>query len=79
MVSATWSVAGRESVLGILARWVRQRGREVSAGLAVLLRFVLVAAGLAAVTVGFWTLAHWAGWMAGGASLLLLEWVVKRR
>lgn len=79
MVSAAWSVAGRESVLGILARWVRRRGREGGALLAVLLRFVLVAAGLVAVTVGFWSLAHWAGWMVGGVSLLLLEWIVKRR
>lgn len=74
-----WSIAGRESMLGILARWLRRRSRDVRAFLTVALRFLLVVAGLASIAYGVWTLAHWAGYITGGAALLVLEWVVKRR
>jgi hypothetical protein len=74
-----WSLAGRESALGVLGRWLRKRRREVSAFLLVLLRFVLVVAALGLITLSAYGVAWQLGALAGGVSLLLLEWIVKRR
>lgn len=79
MVSASWSVTGRESALGVLGRWLRRRQREVSAFLAVAMRFVLMVGGLAAVTYGVFQASHVAGWIVGGLALLVVEAMVKRR
>jgi len=79
MVSVAWSISGRESVLGILARWLRRRGREVRAFLAVAIRFVMVLAALGAFVWAAWRWDMSAGLVVAGASLLLLEWIVKRR
>jgi hypothetical protein len=74
-----WSLAGRESVLGVLSRWFRRRGREVSAFLLVAVRFVLVVAALGLITLSAYGVAWQLGALVGGLSLLLIEWVVKRR
>lgn len=74
-----WSLAGRESALGVLGRWLRHRRREVSAFLLVALRFVLVVAALGLITLSAYGVAWQLGALAGGVSLLLLEWIVKRR
>lgn len=74
-----WSLAGRESALGVLSRWLRRRQREVSALLLVLLRFVLVVTALGLITLSAYGVAWQLGAFAGGVSLLLLEWIVKRR
>lgn len=84
MVSAAWAVStGRESVLGVLAKVagaaLRRSGRRIGDVLLVALRLLLVVAGLGAVTIGAWTASHVAGWIVGGASLLIIEWAVKRR
>jgi hypothetical protein len=72
-----WSLAGRESALGVLGRWLRRRKAEVSAFLLVALRFVLAALGL--ITLSAYGVDWKLGALAGGVSLLLLEWIVKRR
>jgi hypothetical protein len=74
-----WQLAGRESMLGVLSRWLRRRGREVSAFLLVALRFVLVVAALGLITLSAYGVAWQLGALAGGLSLLLLEWIVKRQ
>jgi hypothetical protein len=74
-----WQLTGRESMLGILARWLRQRRREAGAFLAVALRFVLVVAALGLITLSAYGVAWQLGALVGGLSLLLLEWIVKRR
>lgn len=80
MVSATWTLAGRESVLGILARWMRRRGREVRAFLVLAMRFVLIVGSLGVLVASAWVAWGLApGLAALGVAGLLLEWVVKRR
>lgn len=74
-----WSLAGRESALGVLGRWVQRRRREVSAFLLVAVRFVLVVAALGLITLSAYGVAWQLGALVGGLSLLLLEWIVKRR
>ena len=74
-----WSLAGRESALGILSRWLRRRRREVSAFLLTALRLVLVVAALGLITLSAYGVAWQLGALAGGVSLLLLEWIVKRQ
>jgi hypothetical protein len=66
-------------MLGILGRWLRARRREVGAFLAVALRFVLVVAALALITLSAYGVAWQLGALVAGISLLLLEWIVKRR
>lgn len=73
-----WSLTGRESVLGILARWLGRRRVQVAAFLAVALRLVLVVGGLGMISWAAWGVAWQLGALAVGVSLLLLEWVVKR-
>jgi len=73
-----WTLTGRESMLGVLGRWLRRRRAQVSAFLAVALRLVLVVAGLGALVAAAWMLAVPAGLAAAGVSLLLLEWIIKR-
>lgn len=63
----------------MLSRWLHRRGREVSAFLLVALRFVLVVAALGLITLSAYGVAWQLGALAGGLSLLLLEWIVKRR
>lgn len=84
MVSAAWSATGRESALGIFARWLgrtlRHRGAQVRTVLAVALRFVIILAGFGAITAGVWVGVGLAwGLVVGGVSLLVLEWIVKRQ
>jgi hypothetical protein len=74
-----WSLAGRESVLGILARWMRRRRSAILPALRLFLRFVLILGALGMFTAAAWILALPAGLAAGGVSLLLLEWTVKRQ
>lgn len=74
-----WSLTGRESVLGILARWARRRRVAVLTFLAVALRLLLVVAGLGLLTSAAWALALPAGLATAGFSCLVLEWIVKRR
>lgn len=74
-----WTLTGRESALGILARWVQRRRRDVAAFLAVALRLLLVVAGLGLLTSAAWALALPAGLATAGLSCLVLEWIVKRR
>jgi hypothetical protein len=66
-------------MLGILARWVRRKRRAILPFLAVALRLLLVVGGLGMLTAAAWALALPAGLAAGGVSLLLLEWIVKRQ
>lgn len=79
MASVGWTLAGRQSILGILARWLRQRGRRVAAVLAIAARFILIVVGLALLVAAAWVLATPAGLAAAGVACLLLEWVVKRQ
>lgn len=74
-----WTLTGRESLLGVLGKWVRRRRAEVGAFLLVALRFVLVVAALGLITLSAYGVAWQLGALAGGVSLLLLEWIVKRR
>lgn len=74
-----WSMSGRESLLGIFARWLGRRRRAIVPALLTVLRLVLVVAGLGLLVVAAWQASHIAGYAAGGAACLLLEWVVKRR
>lgn len=66
-------------MLGMLSRWIRRRGREVSAFLLVFLRFTLVVAALGLITLAAYGVAWQLGALVGGLSLLVLEWIVKRR
>jgi len=66
-------------MLGVLSRWLRRRGREVGAFLLVFLRFVLVVAALGLITLSAYGVAWQLGALVGGLSLLVLEWIVKRR
>lgn len=74
-----WQLAGRESMLGVFARWLRQRGRQIGAFLVVALRFVLVVAALGLITLSAYGVAWQLGALVAGLSLLVLEWIVKRR
>lgn len=75
-------MTGRQSLLGVLAgaagRALRQSGQSAGAVLRVALRLLLVVAGLAAVVYGIYQATHVGGWIAGGAALLVLEWMLKR-
>lgn len=74
-----WQLTGRESMLGILVRWLRQRRREAAAFLAVAVRFVLVVAALGLITLSAYGVAWQLGALVAGLSLLVIEWIVKRR
>ncbi len=66
-------------MLGIAARWLGRRHRQILPLLAVALRLLLVVAGLTLLTAAAWALALPAGLATAGLSCLLLEWIVKRR
>lgn len=66
-------------MLGVFGRWLQRRRREVGAFLLVALRFVLVVAALGLITLAAYGVTWQLGALAGGVSLLLLEWIVKRR
>lgn len=66
-------------MLGILGRWLRRRREAVGAFLLTALRLVLVVAALGLITLSAYGVAWQLGALAGGVSLLLLEWIVKRR
>jgi len=74
-----WTMTGKESMLGIMARWLGRRRAQVGAFLAVAVRFVLVVAGLALLVAAAWGASRIAGLAAGGVACLVLEYVVKRR
>lgn len=63
----------------MLGKWLQRRRREVSAFLLVAVRFVLVVAALGLITLSAYGVAWQLGALVGGLSLLLLEWIVKRR
>jgi uncharacterized membrane protein len=73
-----WSLTGRESLLTILARKLGRSRLITKAALAVVLRFLLVVAGLVLLTAAAWTVTLWLGLAVAGVSCLLLEWIVKR-
>lgn len=75
----TWSVAGRDSVLGVLGRWLQRRRAQLVAFLTIAVRFVLVVAGLGLLSAAAWRWSMIAGLAAAGVSCLILEWAVKRR
>jgi hypothetical protein len=75
----SWSLTGRESLLTILARRLGRSRLITAAFLRVLLRFLLVVAGLALLTAAAWIVTLWLGLAAAGLSCLVLEWVVKQR
>lgn len=79
MVSIGWSLTGRESLLGVLGRALRRRAAGIGAFLLVALRFVLVVVALGLITLSAYGVAWQLGALVGGLSLLLLEWIVKRR
>ena len=66
-------------MIGIFARWLRQRRRQAVAFLVVAVRFVLVVAALGLITLSAYGVAWQLGALVGGLSLLVLEWIVKRR
>lgn len=74
-----WQLTGRESLLGVFGKWVRRRRTEVGAFLLTALRLVLVVAALGLITLSAYGVTWQLGALAGGVSLLLLEWIVKRR
>jgi hypothetical protein len=74
----TWTPTGRESLLAILGRTLsRSRVFTVNV-LRVILRFLLIVAGLALISAAAWTVALWLGLTVAGLSCLILEWAVKR-
>jgi hypothetical protein len=75
-----WTLAGRESALGVLGRWLQRRRREVGAFLVIAVRAALVVTGFTAPVVGIWL--EWgtpAGLIAAGPAALIVEYFVKRR
>ncbi len=78
----TWTFTGRQSLLSTVARWAAPRLRRsratIGAGLRLLLRLLLVIAGLGLLSAAAWMIAVPFGLAAAGVSCLLLEWVVKR-
>lgn len=73
-----WSLAGRESLLSILGRKLSRSRLLTAAVLRLVLRFLLVVAGLGLLSAAAWTVAVPLGLAAAGVSCLVLEWVVKR-
>ncbi|MBO3751545.1 hypothetical protein J5X84_36195 [Streptosporangiaceae bacterium NEAU-GS5] len=66
----------RTPILVILGRILAVLGAAAGRRLprwATLRRAALTIGGLAALTVGAWTFADWAGWIVLGVSLLILE------
>lgn len=79
MTTMNWSLTGRKSLLGIIGEKLAGMTHRTRAFLTVLLRFVLVAAGLGFISAGIWAGAGmWAGLISIGVSLMTLEWAVKR-
>lgn len=82
-----WTLSGKESLLGLASKSIlqsyRRRKRAWLTAVQLILRLVLVVAGLGTICWGFYELAFWAGLFATGVSLLLLDvWrstVVARR
>ena len=72
---ATWTVTGHESLLSIAARRLRGITRVA---LQLVLRLVLVVAGLALLAAAAWLIAVPLGLAVAGVSCLVLEWAVKR-
>lgn len=72
-------MTGRESALSLLGRWLTRRRAAVGAVLLTLLRLVLIVTALGLITLSAYGVAWQLGALAGGISLLLLEWIVKRR
>jgi hypothetical protein len=77
-----WSLAGRESALGIawksLARFASTSGRRARTVLLVALRLCLQVAGLGLVSVAAWGVAWQLGLFVAGLSCFVFEWLVKR-
>lgn len=73
-----WTLSGKESMLGIFARWLGRRRRAILPALLLALRLVLVVAALSLITLSAYGVAWQLGALVGGLSLLVLEWIVKR-
>jgi hypothetical protein len=77
-----WSLAGRESLLGIagrkLAKFAATSGRRARTALLVALRLCLQVAGLALISIAAWGVAWQLGVFVAGLSCFVLEWLVKR-
>ena len=74
-----WSLAGKESALAVLGRWLSRRRREVLTALAIIVRSTLIVAGFTAPVIGIWM--EWgtpAGLIAAGPAALIVEYFVKR-
>ncbi len=74
----SWSLAGRESLLSILGRKLARSRLLTAVVLRLVLRFLLVVAGLTLLSAAAWTVAVPFGLAAAGVSCLVLEYVVKR-
>jgi hypothetical protein len=79
---ATWSIAGRESLLSLAARKLARLpalGRTARTALLLLVRVALVLVGLGLlVAAAYVALGLAAGLAAGGVAAFILEWAVKR-
>lgn len=78
MTVMSWSLAGRESLLGLLGKKLKTLRLVTKAALLLILRMLLVVGGLAFVCAAAYTIALPLGLLTTGISLLVLEWVVKR-
>jgi hypothetical protein len=74
----TWTPTGRESLLSIAGRALSRSRLATAAVLRVVLRFLLIVAGLTLISAAAWTVALWLGLTVAGLSCLILEWAVKR-
>lgn len=72
---------GRESLISVIGKYlgrIRVNFQAVRKVLLLVLRLILIVAGLAFVCAAAWVVAVPLGLFTIGASLLILEWVVKR-
>lgn len=77
-VGAARSRPGEQSLITVMASAVKRSGVVSAAVFAVIIRFVLVFAGLGLICASLWMLAMPAGLAACGVACLIVEWVIKR-
>lgn len=73
-----WSLTGRESLLGVMGKKLRTIKLFTKAVLLLILRLVLVIAGLGFICLAAYSVSMPLGFLVTGLSLLIFEWVVKR-
>ena len=85
MTPTTWTVTGRQSLLSLAGKAMAPLGRRLTrarmftaAVLRLVLRVLLVVAGLGLLSAAAWLVAVPLGLAVGGLSCLVLEWAVKR-